>query len=79
MFGNPKLIALPVIASFDANGNICPLYFRYNGKSMKLSVISRRECLPTIEFLCSYDDDGYFGQIELSYWVPQHTWTYLTA
>lgn len=60
MFGNPKLIALPVIASFDTNGNINPLYFRYNGKRMKLSVISRRECLPTIEFLCSYDDDGIF-------------------
>lgn len=33
MFGNSDLIGMPVIASFNADGRIRPLYFQYEGST----------------------------------------------
>ena len=33
MFGNSDLIGMPVIASFNADGHIRPLYFQYEGST----------------------------------------------
>ena len=75
MFGNSDLIGIPVIASFNADGRIRPLYFQYEGKTLALSVITEKKMSSMIIYNCSYSDDDFSGQIELTYWIQHHTWT----
>ena len=68
--------AVPVIASFDTQGKIAPLYVRLNGLSKRVLSYWIRNAgfVNTIEFSCKIEDDGYEKPIILKYYYDESTW-----
>ena len=67
---------LPVIASFDTDGNMKPLYFRLYGQSHHvISYMVRARYANTIDFNCKFclDDKEHF--ILLTYHRLENVWT----
>ena len=70
-----------VIASFDAKGNIIPLYFRANNSDpIKITVKSKRNCASSMIFSCEYliEDCNEIRTVTLQYDFNNHIWTILT-
>jgi hypothetical protein len=72
---------VPVIASFDTEGNIVPLYVRINRKAYKLKVIY---CQPInsndiYKYHCSYSDHSFYHELYLTYNKRLNFWIWQEA
>lgn len=69
------LSVVPVIASFDATGDILPLYLRIDGIQLKiLSCKLRSKNNACIQHDCIVQDDNREKHIVLTYFLREHTW-----
>ena len=73
---------IPVIASFNSDGGIKPLYFRYQDKD--ITVTSVHYCRPypikitfKLVFKCSAVLDNYLRDVQITYWIKERVWTLL--
>lgn len=67
---------IPVIASFDSNGHIKPLYIRVNGESLKVySSCIKPSFQSAIEFECKIIDNEYLKPLSLTYHQQDCVWT----
>lgn len=65
----------PVIASFDTEGHICPLYVRIHGESFKIdSFWVKYAFAHTIEFHCKIQDHGFLRPLVLTYYQSEGVW-----
>lgn len=71
-----KLTPVAVIASFDSEGNIKPLYFRYNDERIQVSVKMCVAQVHDIVFSCEYmiEYDNAVRTIALLYRIDEHKW-----
>lgn len=72
-----NIIKTSVIASFDSDGNILPLYFRANNSdSTKVTVKNIRKCADCSLFTCEYmlDDSNEVKTVTLQYNYRSHIW-----
>lgn len=72
---------VPVIASFDTEGHIVPLYVRINRKAYKLKIIY---CQPInskgiYKYHCSYNDHNFYHEIYLTYNKRLNFWFWQDA
>lgn len=66
---------VPVIASFDTDGNILPLYVRIHGEGLKIhSSRVHRVFSNIIEFHCKVIDYNYLKPLILSYYIAENIW-----
>ena len=74
--------AVPVIASFDTEGNIIPLYVRINRKAYKLQVIYCQPIGPDgdsysiYKYHCSFQDHNFYRELYLTYNKRLNFWTW---
>lgn len=69
-------ILVPVIASFDSEGHILPLYVRINGESFKIhSAWLKPGFYPTSTFQCQIEDNGTIKPLILIYHQRESVWT----
>lgn len=67
---------VPVIASFDSQGHIAPLYVRINGLSLKVNSFWVSSTYHNIiEFKCKVIDHGYLKPLALTYHLAEGMWT----
>ena len=67
---------IPVIASFDSDGHIKPLYVRINGEAFKVhSSWIKPSFQGTIEFECKVIDREYLKPLNLTYHKQDCVWT----
>lgn len=72
---NTEMTPVSVIASFDAEGNILPLYLGYKGESYKVvSAIFHPEIKVKI-FECKINVYGRTRDVMLSFHPDQNIWT----
>lgn len=70
--------AVPVIASFDSDGHISPLYVRINHESYKIaSFWVRSNFANTIEFNCKIIDGEFLKPLLLTYYKAEDVWAIL--
>lgn len=71
-----KLTPVAVIASFDSEGNIKPLYFRYKNEKIQVSTKMCISQMHDIIFSCEYmiEYDNAVRKIGLLYKTDQHKW-----
>lgn len=71
------LTIVPVIASFDTNGNIKPIYVRINNESLKIiSAINYSEStFNVVEYSCKVIDGDYIKPLSLTYHAQDRIWT----
>uniref|UniRef100_UPI004056E906 hypothetical protein n=1 Tax=Acetatifactor sp. TaxID=1872090 RepID=UPI004056E906 len=75
-FAYSPVTFVPVIASFDTDGHIRPLYVRINGISMKVdSYYERTMFSNTIEFNCKVIDNDYLKPVLLTYYQAERVWS----
>lgn len=75
-FDYKPVTIVPVIASFDTDGHIAPLYVRINGISMKVaSFYERNKFSNSVEFFCKVIDGDYLKPVQLSYYTAERVWT----
>ena len=73
-FYNVTLV--PVIASFDSEGHIMPLYVRINGESFKIrSAWLKPSFHSTSIFQCQIEDNGTIKPLILTYHHRENVWT----
>lgn len=75
-FQNPNLIPVPVIASFNAEGELRPLYFSVEGLRLKVDNIrftDKRMC-DIIEFRCEVTFIDRVQSVTLRYHKRQGRW-----
>ena len=74
-FHSDTMSTVPVIASFDTEGTIKPLYVRIQGKALKVcSSWFQNESL-VIRYHCTVEADGYVRDIVLLYHPSHMFWT----
>lgn len=74
-FDAPTSTAIPVIASFSANGEIKPLYFKYEGNSVQvLSYRIKQSTRIDMIYECMYDNFGTQKKVILRYHFSDHAW-----
>lgn len=67
---------VPVIASFDTEGHIAPLYVRIEGESYKVnSYWVKSECTNIIQYNCKIIDQECLKPILLSFYQDETVWT----
>lgn len=67
---------IPVIASFDSDGHIKPLFVRINGESYKVhSSWVRKGFTGSTEFNCKIIDRDYLKPIVITYHRAEGVWT----
>lgn len=68
---------IPVIASFDSEGHIAPLYIRLEGASYKVDTywIRTTSHRNIIEYNCKIVDNGFLKPLILSFHVNECVWT----
>lgn len=68
--------AVPVIASFDIEGHIAPLYVRLNGQSHRILSywIRNSGFVNTVEFSCKVEDGDMEKPLLLLYYFDESTW-----
>lgn len=77
--------AVPVIASFDTEGHIVPLYVRINRKAYKLEVIYCQPIGPEgdsysiYKYHCTYSDHNFHHDLYLTYNKRLNFWTWKEA
>lgn len=70
------LQVVPVISSFDCDGNIFPLYVRIDGQSLKVYNARRVEStIQVIHFNCEVMDYDRVKSIKLSYHIGDLVWS----
>ena len=70
------LQVVPVISSFDCDGNIFPLYVRIDGQSLKVYNARRVDStLQIIHFNCEVMDYDRVKSIKLSYHIGDLVWS----
>lgn len=68
-------ILVPVIASFDSEGYISPLYVRINGISMKIHSFWLKPTFSNPVFQCQVIDNDVLKPIILTYHPTENVWT----
>jgi len=67
---------VPVIASFDSEGHITPLYVRINGESFKIASFWVSSTFHnTVDFKCKVVDNGYLKPLSLTFHRNEGMWT----
>ena len=67
---------VPVIASFDSEGHIAPLYVRINGESCRVkSYWVSATFRNSIDFKCKVIHGDYLKPLALTYHVQANMWT----
>lgn len=67
---------IPVIASFDTKGHICPLYVRLNGQKCKVeSYWLKPSYYQSTIFCCKVIDGSYEKIIDITYHHGSQTWS----
>lgn len=74
-FDSNTMTVVPVIASFDSNGTIKPLYVRIDGKSLKIISCWFQDESLIKKFHCTVELDGYSKDIILIYHPSHCFWT----
>lgn len=75
LLSTPGKKMIPVIASFDAQGNIRPLYARINGLDYKiLSSVSIQATREYVGFECRIEDYGRIKKFELFFSLEARVW-----
>lgn len=70
------LQVVPVISSFDCDGNIFPLYVRIDGQSLKVYNARRVDStIQIIHFNCEVMDYDRVKSIKLSYHIGDLVWS----
>ena len=70
------LQVVPVISSFDCDGNIFPLYVRIDGQSLKVYNARRVDStLRIINFNCEVMNYDRVKKIKLSYHIGDMVWS----
>lgn len=67
---------VPVIASFDAQGHVSPLYVRINRIPYRIEtyyVVTRYSNVT--EFRCKIADSGFLRPLELTFYGNEQMWT----
>lgn len=73
---SPHLQIIPVIASFDVDGNIKPLYVRIGEESLKVYSCRLKSAPADIKtFRCQIQDEEMLKPLELSYHARESLWT----
>ena len=74
---NPDLAPVPVIASFDTNGKIIPLYLRYEGLKLKVDHIRwASDCMEFVKkFCCEITLQDRVQQVIVYYHKKTDLWT----
>lgn len=72
---NSTMIPVPVIASYDASGNILPLYLGYNGESYKVVSAILKPGHRIKVFQCKLDVYGRVRNVTLSFHPNENVWT----
>lgn len=71
-----NLINVPVIASFDAEGRVKPLYVRFGDECLKVhSAVEKPSTFDLKEFQCQVVDNGYLKPLALAYRMRDTVWT----
>jgi hypothetical protein len=66
---------VPVIASFDSDGHIAPLYVRISGTSCKVhSFWVNNRFANQVEFHCQVIDHDTLRPLLLTYYKPEDVW-----
>ena len=67
---------VPVIASFDTDGHMKPLYVRINGESYKVSSCWTKTTFENaVEFTCKVIVGDYLKPLSLTYYRREGMWT----
>lgn len=67
---------VPVIASFDSEGHISPLYVRIDGVSLKInSYWANTAFHNTIDYKCKVEDNGFLKPLSLTFHRNEGMWT----
>ena len=75
-FDYTTTMIVPVIASFDTQGHICPLYVRLGRASYKIeSYFVHSKYSNITEFRCRITDGDSLKPLELSYYSVEGMWT----
>lgn len=75
-FDFDAVTVVPVIASFDSEGRIAPLYVRILGNSYKIDSFGERLRYANVtEFNCRIIDRGYIKPLKLTYHAEMGIWT----
>jgi hypothetical protein len=69
------MIPVPVIASYDTEGNILPLYLGYKGESYKILSATFKPEYDIKTFQCKIDVYGRVRNVTLSYHPCENVWT----
>lgn len=76
IFDSSYLTFVPVVASFDAAGQIKPLYVRIDGEPLKIiSVKEKPAFMNTRVFQCQVDDQGIAKPLSLTYHFREGAWS----
>lgn len=67
---------IPVIASFDTNGRIAPLYVRLGGEAHRVLSywVRNRGFINTVEYSCKIADGDFEKPLLLTYFYNEATW-----
>lgn len=75
MSNQPNIIPVPVIASFDTEGRVMPLYFRYKEHgSIPVTMKSQVKYITYVQFSCECEIDDRICQIYLIYEWREQKW-----
>lgn len=75
-FDYAPVTVVPVIASFDTNGHIAPLYVRLDGESLRISSYwIRSRFANIIEFNCKVRKHNLEKPLCLTYYKTEDMWT----
>lgn len=75
MYNKQNLIPVPVIASFDTEGRVMPLYFRYKEHgSIPVTMKTQVKYITYIQFTCECEIDYQLHQIYLIYEWGERKW-----
>lgn len=75
MSNQPNIIPVPVIASFDTEGRVMPLYFRYKEHgSIPVTMKSQVKYITYVQFSCECEIDNRIYQVYLIYEWREQKW-----
>lgn len=76
MFESHSLTMVPVIASFDTEGTITPLYIRIENVAYKIIFCHEKmQTYPQIkEYICKINNNGVLSQLILMYHCRENIW-----
>lgn len=69
---------IQVIASFNTNQDIKPLYFKYNEKTISVISYTCEKSHVSYRFKCQVDMEGYTRSVTLCYYIKLCIWTLVT-